>query len=39
MPLGECDACGADLYDGVDHECPVTGSIVRVDDAGLQVEV
>jgi hypothetical protein len=26
--LGECDACGDDLFDGVPHDCLVTGSIV-----------
>lgn len=31
QPLGECDGCGADLYDGEPHDCPVLGTIVRAD--------
>jgi predicted RNA-binding Zn-ribbon protein involved in translation (DUF1610 family) len=29
-PIDECDACGADLFDGVPHECPVGGNVVTV---------
>jgi hypothetical protein len=29
-PLDECDACGADLYLGVVHDCPVLGAEVVV---------
>lgn len=27
-PLAECDQCGADLFDGIPHECPVGGNTV-----------
>lgn len=30
-PLGECDACGADLYPNQPHDCPVTGSTVTAE--------
>ena len=30
-PVDECDNCGADLYFGVVHDCPVTGSPVVVE--------
>lgn len=26
--LGECDGCGADLFDGLEHDCPVLGTVV-----------
>jgi hypothetical protein len=29
-PLDECESCGEDLYNGVPHECPVSGAIVLV---------
>lgn len=27
-PLGECDGCGEDLFDGIPHDCPVLGTRV-----------
>jgi hypothetical protein len=27
-PIAECEACGADLFDSTDHDCPVLGTAV-----------
>jgi len=36
-PLGTCDGCGDELYDGEEHECPVLGVIVTAtkNDSGV----
>lgn len=31
-PIDECDACGADLFFGEIHDCPVLGTCVKVED-------
>ena len=33
QPLDECEACGADLFLGVPHECPVGGNTVTLEGA------
>ena len=31
-PVFDCDGCGTILDPGVDHDCPVLGTIVRLEE-------